>query len=131
MTAPKGSRDAVYPGKPNHILGLGYMVQTKNRDSLPGCNVGPFGLRLINNYPNSHVNTLKSQLWERMLRVIGEDSMYKLLLETSIFMRVGEEEDKRMYYQLSGEKFQPFSFLRSCAFLHLQIFSRYKIPATD
>ncbi|KAA8900825.1 hypothetical protein FN846DRAFT_127446 [Sphaerosporella brunnea] len=103
VRASRGSRDAIFPGKPNNILGLGYyMVHTQNRESLKGGQAGPLGFQVVNKYPNSHVNALKSHLWERLLRVIGEGSMFKLLLDTSIFMRVGEEQDKRMYYQLSG-----------------------------
>lgn len=91
LSAAPRSRDAVYPGKPNHILGLGCKIQ---------------GMRLLNTYPNSHVNTLKSQLWERLLQVIGMNAMFKLLLETSIFIRLGAaagKKDQMQYYQLSGE----------------------------
>jgi len=112
----------VYPGKPNHILALGYAIQSSNGGSgdHAECHVvlGPLAIPLVNRYPNSHVNMLKSQIWERLLRVIGDRAMFNLLLGTCVFMRVGEEADRRTYYQLSGEPSFPLLFDAelSCSF---------------
>lgn len=121
INAPKGSLHAVYPGKPNHILSLGYAIHTPAIHSagmgvgdndraeyhvLPGALTVP----LVNRYPNSHVNTLKSRVWQRLLRVVGDAAMVHLLLGTSVFVPVGGKE-RGTYYQLSGERFFSFTLL--------------------
>jgi hypothetical protein len=118
------SKQEIYSGKPNNILCLGYKVQKGDRNSLIGCKLGSLGLPMINSYPNSHVNTLKSQLWDRLLCVIGEEAMFALLLKTSIFIPLAGGKDRQTYYQLCGELY--FSFCNwhttnfSAFFFHLQ-----------
>lgn len=103
QNAPKASKLAIYPGKPNHILTQGYKLHQYHRKSLPGFNPGQLGIQVINTYPNSHVNTIKGPLWGKLLLLIKEDVMLKLLLDTSVFISLGKEENKNNYYQLCGK----------------------------
>lgn len=59
----------------------------------------------MNYYPNTHITTLKSRLWGKVLETIGEEPMLDLLLNTSIFLQLNQENDvsKSNYYQLAGE----------------------------
>lgn len=59
----------------------------------------------MNFYPNTHVTTLKSKLWAGIFKIIGEEPMLDLLLNTSIFVKLDEGNDvsKSNYYQLTGE----------------------------
>lgn len=90
-------RHAVFRGRPNHILCLGFTGERRKGTH--------FGVHMVNKYPNSHVNALKSQKWDRLLQVIGEAAMVALLLETSIFVPSTSAGDRQIYYQLSGKIF--------------------------
>lgn len=103
FNSPKGSKAAVFPGRPNHIFALGYVVHSQSRNGITGCHVGPLGIQLLNRYPNSHVITVKSNLWNKLLQLIGDEIMFKLLIDTCIFIPVGEERAKKTYYQLCGK----------------------------
>ncbi|PUU75546.1 hypothetical protein B9Z19DRAFT_338687 [Tuber borchii] len=65
---------------------------------------GPLGIDVVNFYPNTHVTTLKSKLWAGVFKIIGEEPMLDLLLNTSIFVKLDEGNDvsKSNYYQLAG-----------------------------
>lgn len=97
-------RHAVFRGRPNHILCLGFTGERRK---------GALFDVHVNKYPNSHVNALKSQKWDRLLQVIGEPAMVALLLETSIFVPLSSAGDRQIYYQLSGKRFNALRFLPS------------------
>ncbi|KAF8543650.1 hypothetical protein BDD12DRAFT_192287 [Trichophaea hybrida] len=84
--------------QPNNILCLGYRIQNEH-NKFP-VRPGALNIPVFNFYPNSHVNTLKSQLWDRLLYVIGEVAMITLLLKTCIFIPLAGGKDKQTYYQL-------------------------------
>lgn len=91
---------------PNHVLSFGYSCVQGSRTSLPGIQQGMMGLNIANEYPNSHVNTLRTPVWTRLLDMVGRECMFDLLLRRCVFMPLGPET-KRNYYQLSGMNFNP------------------------
>jgi len=95
--------EAVYPGKPNNILAQGYRTNN-NTHSTHKFHAGPLGIDVVNFYPNTHVTTLKSKLWAGIFKIIGEEPMLDLLLNTSIFVKLDEGNDvsRSNYYQLAG-----------------------------
>lgn len=94
----------MYPGKPNNILAQGYSLNN-NRYAGPGFSVGPLGIDVVNFYPNTHIGTLKSPMWARLLQIVGDEVILDLLLNTSIFPQLdGNLYDvtKANFYQLAG-----------------------------
>ncbi|KAF8455027.1 hypothetical protein BDZ91DRAFT_553762 [Kalaharituber pfeilii] len=60
---------------------------------------------IVSNFPNSHVNTLKtSVVWKQLLKIVRQEVMLDLLLNTSVFISV--END--CYYQLIGKYLRSF-----------------------
>lgn len=124
---------AKYPkprGKAN-ILCYGYTPPSANQDT--PCYMGALETaQPVSNYPNSHINTLKSQQWERLLVLIGRDRMFKLLLSNSIFLPLGEDKDKMIYYQLCGKStvclFLPELRHRSFPFMRLTAEDSFLVP---
>lgn len=79
--------------KPKHVLAAGY----QNRRT--GADGGLAGLRGVQNFfPNTVVNHLKSKLWKQVLREVGDELFFHLLLHTSMFVLVGSN----CYVQISG-----------------------------
>ncbi|MCJ1310200.1 hypothetical protein MMC25_003861 [Agyrium rufum] len=89
---------------PPHVLCNGY-----ERSGLQGYGINESGERL-HSIPgvhcrsrNSHVEAMKSRLWEQLLRLLGKDGdkiMLELILDCGIFVSVANGKDN--FYQLSG-----------------------------
>lgn len=73
---------------------------------------------VVSHYPNSHVSTLKNNLWADVLGLLGmegERIMIDLILKFGIFVAV--ESGKENYYQLCG-KCQSRAYLDSRLIFH-------------
>ncbi|KAK9764101.1 Telomerase reverse transcriptase [Basidiobolus ranarum] len=80
-------------GNPSNIMTLGYR-RIRNHNTY-----GVSGLVSVENYfPNTIVNSLKSKNWETLLSRIGEKMMYRLLLDTLIFIPLPND----CFYQATG-----------------------------
>lgn len=89
MTDHKGVR--------NDVLARGFNSNFTNGRG----NAGALGIEVVSKFPNSQVNTLKGPLWSRLLQIIEQDAMLHLLLETSLFIPLGDPV-RQNYFQLSG-----------------------------
>ena len=94
--APRRPGASNYFGRPNNILAEGYRLETSG-----AARPGELGLVIGNQYPNSQVNVLKGPLWGRLGGVVGADAMVGMLLNTCLFVQLGEE-GRRNYWQLTG-----------------------------
>lgn len=102
LLSPWASR-AIYPGKPNNILALGYVTAYKGYQAVKGAGAGPAGLDVVNTYPNAHISTLKTPPWTTLGQIVGDEPMLDLLLNTSVFIQcAGGVEGKENLYQLIG-----------------------------
>ncbi|PIL35516.1 hypothetical protein GSI_02244 [Ganoderma sinense ZZ0214-1] len=69
-------------GKPSNIITAGYR-KVNQQDSRS--KIGASRVPLTNYFVNTMVTALQAQEWETLLQRIGEDAMFHLLTETSIF----------------------------------------------
>ncbi|KAI1796871.1 hypothetical protein LXA43DRAFT_491424 [Ganoderma leucocontextum] len=69
-------------GKPSNIITAGYR-KVNQRDARG--KIGASRVPLTNYFVNTMVTALQAQEWETLLQRIGEDAMFHLLTETSIF----------------------------------------------
>ncbi|KAI5820813.1 hypothetical protein BZA77DRAFT_48657 [Pyronema omphalodes] len=96
----RAQRSSSNKGRPSNILCLGY------RTGLGDSQLGRWGVPIISSHPNSNVNNLKTSAWRRLLGIVGEDVMVRLLLEGSLFMPIDVGENGKgngSYWQVSGE----------------------------
>lgn len=59
---------------------------------------GIIGVDVETEYPNNYYETVKSKPWQELLKVVGEDAMFDVLMNTNLFSAIGHDN----YYQLAG-----------------------------
>ncbi|KAG4305064.1 hypothetical protein PORY_001234 [Pneumocystis oryctolagi] len=102
-------------GKPTNIISQGYK---RGNDTIQISTAGAFGDAIVNYFPNDHVSFLKSDNWETLLQFVGDRFMIDLLLETSMFMALSQDN----YFQFCG-----IPLYQACP---LTNFKRKSFPAT-
>ncbi|KTW32040.1 telomerase reverse transcriptase [Pneumocystis jirovecii RU7] len=82
-------------GRPTNIISQGYR---RGNDTIQTATAGAFGDAIVNYFPNNHVTFLRSDNWETLLQFVGDRFMVDLLLETSMFMALPQDN----YFQFCG-----------------------------
>lgn len=90
-------------GRTQHLLCQGFQKDVSARSIRQEENhiSGIPGVQSV--YPNSHVTSMKSRLWQQVLLLMGKEgerAMIDLILDCGIFLEVGS--GKGIYHQLSG-----------------------------
>lgn len=99
------------PDRPTSILTLGYRETCNSPSKDPHGTSTRFGLKIVNKTPNRYVQQLKGPTWRKIMDLVGEKILIKLLSvqgdeEGAVFCPVRAYKqfttDVKCYYQIAG-----------------------------